>query len=171
MLLAAIDRWGVRGALERSNAMLALAVWRHLAGRSSNSMAGMHGMHGGAAESFARAGGDPFGPLLGSNLLTKWQLDSIALRRELRGRGIGRALIEAGLASARADGTGAFLSTGTPANVTIYRRCGFRVYAETDAPGPVSVYRRIFAAAPAPSTCDTLYVPSRTRWPLRISKS
>ena len=63
-----------------------------------------------------------------------WQLDSIAVRRELQGRGIGRALIEAGLASARADGTGAFLSTGTPANVTIYRRCGFRVYAETDAP-------------------------------------
>jgi asparagine synthase (glutamine-hydrolysing) len=27
VLLAAIDRWGVRGALERSNAMLALAVW------------------------------------------------------------------------------------------------------------------------------------------------
>ncbi len=44
------------------------------------------------------------------------------------GRGIGRALIEAGLAKARADGTGAFLSTGTAANVTIYGRCGFRVY-------------------------------------------
>ncbi|HMG27707.1 MAG TPA: asparagine synthetase B, partial [Acidimicrobiia bacterium] len=27
VLLAAIDRWGVRGALTRSNAMLALAVW------------------------------------------------------------------------------------------------------------------------------------------------
>jgi asparagine synthase (glutamine-hydrolysing) len=27
VLLAAIDRWGIRGALERSNAMLALAVW------------------------------------------------------------------------------------------------------------------------------------------------
>jgi asparagine synthase (glutamine-hydrolysing) len=27
VLLAAIERWGVRGALERSNAMLALAVW------------------------------------------------------------------------------------------------------------------------------------------------
>lgn len=63
-----------------------------------------------------------------------WQLDSIAVQPELQGRGIGRAMIEAGLARARADGTSAFLSTGTAANVTIYRRCGFRVYDEDDAP-------------------------------------
>lgn len=63
-----------------------------------------------------------------------WQLDSIAVAPELQGRGIGRALIEAGLARARADRTGAFLSTGTAANVTIYGRCGFRVYDEADAP-------------------------------------
>jgi predicted N-acetyltransferase YhbS len=53
----------------------------------------------------------------------------------LQGRGIGRALIEAGLGAARADGTGAFLSTGTRANVAIYGRCGFRVYEQADAPG------------------------------------
>lgn len=63
-----------------------------------------------------------------------WQLDSIAVQPELQGRGIGRALIEAGLAQARADGTGAFLSTGTAANVIIYGRCGFRVYDEAHAP-------------------------------------
>jgi GNAT superfamily N-acetyltransferase len=63
-----------------------------------------------------------------------WQLDSIAVQPELQGRGIGKALIEAGLATARADGTGAFLSTGTAANVTIYGRCGFRVYDEAVAP-------------------------------------
>ena len=63
-----------------------------------------------------------------------WQLDSIAVQPELQGRGIGKALIEAGVARARADRTGAFLSTGTAANVTIYRRCGFRVYDEADAP-------------------------------------
>jgi hypothetical protein len=44
-------------------------------------------------------------------------------------------LIEAGLARARAERTGAFLSTGTAANVAIYSRCGFRVYEEAQAPG------------------------------------
>jgi GNAT superfamily N-acetyltransferase len=63
-----------------------------------------------------------------------WQLDTIAVEPELHGRGIGRELIEAGLARARADGFSAFLSTGTPANVAIYGRCGFRVYDEADAP-------------------------------------
>jgi GNAT superfamily N-acetyltransferase len=63
-----------------------------------------------------------------------WQLDTIAVAPELQGRGIGRSLIEAGLARARADGTSAFLSTGTPANVAIYRRCGFDVYDEAEAP-------------------------------------
>jgi hypothetical protein len=32
-------------------------------------------------------------------------------------------------------GVGAFLSTGTPGNVPIYERCGFRVIEEADAPG------------------------------------
>jgi GNAT superfamily N-acetyltransferase len=64
-----------------------------------------------------------------------WQLDSIAVAPELQGRGIGRTLIEAGLARARAERTGAFLSTGTEANVAIYARCGFRVYEEAQAPG------------------------------------
>jgi GNAT superfamily N-acetyltransferase len=63
-----------------------------------------------------------------------WQLDSIAVAPALQGRGIGRALIEAGMASARADGAGAFLSTGTHANVAKYSRCGFRLYDEADAP-------------------------------------
>jgi ribosomal protein S18 acetylase RimI-like enzyme len=63
-----------------------------------------------------------------------WHLDSIAVPAELRGRGIGRAVIEAGLERARADRTGAFLSTGTRANVAVYGRCGFRVYAEASAP-------------------------------------
>ena len=63
-----------------------------------------------------------------------WQLDTIAVAPELQGCGIGGALIQAGLSVARADGTCAFLSTGTAANVTIYGRCGFRVYDEADAP-------------------------------------
>ncbi len=63
-----------------------------------------------------------------------WQLDTIAVEPELQGRGIGRALIEAGLARVRADGASASLSTGTQANVAIYGRCGFRVYHEAHAP-------------------------------------
>jgi GNAT superfamily N-acetyltransferase len=64
-----------------------------------------------------------------------WQLDTVAVKPERQGRGIGRKLIEAGMARARADGTSAFLSTGTAANLAIYGRCGFRVYDEADAPG------------------------------------
>jgi predicted N-acetyltransferase YhbS len=64
-----------------------------------------------------------------------WLLDSIAVEPAVQGRGLGRALIEAGLARAHAGGMGAFLSTGTPGNVAIYRRCGFEVVEEADAPG------------------------------------
>jgi GNAT superfamily N-acetyltransferase len=64
-----------------------------------------------------------------------WQLDSIAVDPRTQGRGCGTALILAGLERARADGVGAFLSTGTERNVSIYRRCGFRVVEDLDAPG------------------------------------
>ncbi len=63
-----------------------------------------------------------------------WQLDSIAVEPADQGRGFGAALIAAGMARARADGVGAFLSTGTPRNVSIYERCGFRVVEDVDAP-------------------------------------
>jgi cytochrome c oxidase assembly factor CtaG len=53
---------------------LVVAVWTHLRGSSGGGMAGMH-----SADAFARAGGDPFGPLLGSHLLTSWQLDSMSV--------------------------------------------------------------------------------------------
>ena len=56
------------------------------------------------------------------------------MRPDLQGRGIGKALIQAGLARARGQRMSAFLSTGTATNVTIYGRCGFRVYDEADAP-------------------------------------
>ena len=63
-----------------------------------------------------------------------WQLDSIAVEPAARRR-FGAALIAAGLARARADGVGGFLSTGTRRNVSIYGRCGFRVVEDIDAPG------------------------------------
>lgn len=64
-----------------------------------------------------------------------WQLDSIAVEPAAQGRGVGAALVAAGLAQARADGVGAFLSTGTPRNVSIYGRCGFRVVEQLDERG------------------------------------
>jgi GNAT superfamily N-acetyltransferase len=81
-----------------------------------------------------------------------WQLDSIAVLPELQGRGIGKALIEAGLAKARAQGACAFLSTGTAANVAIYGRSGFRVYDEADAPngGPHIWFMRWDPRTPPP---------------------
>jgi GNAT superfamily N-acetyltransferase len=64
-----------------------------------------------------------------------WLLDSIAVEPAAQGRGLGAALIAAGLALARADGIGAFLSTGTQRNVEIYERSGFRIVEVADAPG------------------------------------
>jgi hypothetical protein len=66
-------------------------------------------------------------------------------RRSQRSRsGPWAQLIATGLALARADGVGAFLSTGTARNVTIYGRSGFRVVDEADAPdgGPRIYFMR-----------------------------
>jgi GNAT superfamily N-acetyltransferase len=63
-----------------------------------------------------------------------WQLDSIAVDPIVQGRGYGGALIQAGLTQAAAEGIGAFLSTGTERNVSIYSKYGFRVVNHMDAP-------------------------------------
>jgi GNAT superfamily N-acetyltransferase len=64
-----------------------------------------------------------------------WLLDSIAVDPSSQGRGLGSALIAAGLTQAAAAGMPAFLSTGTRRNVDVYGRSGFRVVDEADAPG------------------------------------
>jgi GNAT superfamily N-acetyltransferase len=64
-----------------------------------------------------------------------WLLDSIAVSPPCQGRGLGSALIAAGLTRAAAAGLPAFLSTGTRSNVDVYVRSGFRVVDEADAPG------------------------------------
>jgi ribosomal protein S18 acetylase RimI-like enzyme len=61
-------------------------------------------------------------------------LDSVAVEPSAQGRGIGTALIEFGLARARAGGHGVFLETGAPRNVALYERLGFRVVEDADAP-------------------------------------
>jgi GNAT superfamily N-acetyltransferase len=63
-----------------------------------------------------------------------WDLDSVAVDRAHRGRGLGSALIAAGLDRARAVGNGGFLATGTAANVPLYERAGFRIVEDADAP-------------------------------------
>lgn len=64
-----------------------------------------------------------------------WHLDSVAVDPPLQGRGIGSALVRHGLARARADGIPAILETGSPRNVPLYERLGFRVVSDADAPG------------------------------------
>ena len=70
----AVAAWAVAAAVLVG---LGVAVWAHLSRRRQRRH-GRHALHS-AADALARAGGDPFGPLLGSHLLTSWQLDSIAL--------------------------------------------------------------------------------------------
>ena len=73
-----------------------------------------------------------------------WQLDSIAVDPAAQGQGLGTMLVAAGLALAQADGVGAFLSTGSARNVSIYARSGFRVVEEAAAPdgGPTIYFMR-----------------------------
>ena len=63
-----------------------------------------------------------------------WQLDSIAVDPRHQSQGFGGAVIVEGQARARAEGLGAFLSTGTERNVTIYGKYGFRVIDDAYAP-------------------------------------
>jgi GNAT superfamily N-acetyltransferase len=63
-----------------------------------------------------------------------WQLDSIVVEPRDQGNGYGGALIMEGQARAQADGVGAFLSTGTERNVSIYGKYGFRVIDDACAP-------------------------------------
>lgn len=51
-----------------------------------------------------------------------------------QGRGIGSALIEFALDRARESDAAVILETGTPGNVLLYERLGFRVVDEVDAP-------------------------------------
>jgi GNAT superfamily N-acetyltransferase len=64
-----------------------------------------------------------------------WFLDSLAVRQDQRGRGIGRALIDIGLAAAKRAGSPAFLETARPENVPLYEHLGFRVTVEEDRAG------------------------------------
>jgi GNAT superfamily N-acetyltransferase len=63
-----------------------------------------------------------------------WFLDHVGVAPTRQGSGLGRLLVEHGLALARAEGMGAFLETAVARNVPYYRRFGFETVAEGDVP-------------------------------------
>jgi GNAT superfamily N-acetyltransferase len=63
-----------------------------------------------------------------------WHLDTIGVAPNAQGIGIGAALMEHGLARARAERASVFLETGTARNVPWYERFGFRTVEDADAP-------------------------------------
>lgn len=63
-----------------------------------------------------------------------WFLGTIGVLPSMQGRGLGRAVMEPGLAAAESAGLPAFLETSTEANVRVYEALGFEVTAEYDLP-------------------------------------
>jgi len=63
-----------------------------------------------------------------------WFLDMIAVHPEHQGAGLGRILVEHGLALARAEGLPAFLETSQEPNVDYYQGFGFEVVGRERAP-------------------------------------
>jgi cytochrome c oxidase assembly factor CtaG len=80
----AVAAWTVAAAIV---AALSISVWHYLSERQSGTSGGasaggmdMGGMHMGSADALTRGGaGTPHEPLLGSPLITAWQLDAIAV--------------------------------------------------------------------------------------------
>ena len=64
-----------------------------------------------------------------------WLLDQLAVEPDAQGRGLGGAMIRHALERAEAEALPLFLETAVPANLALYRRHGFEVFAEGDAPG------------------------------------
>jgi uncharacterized protein YhfF/GNAT superfamily N-acetyltransferase len=64
-----------------------------------------------------------------------WLLDQLAVEPDAQGRGIGGAMIRSALERAAADALPLFLEAAVPANLALYGRHGFEVFAQGDAPG------------------------------------
>lgn len=61
-------------------------------------------------------------------------LGLIAVAPEAQGRGVGSALLRAGVDRADEDGVGVYLETGTESNLAFYHRHGFEVLQEIHLP-------------------------------------
>jgi ribosomal protein S18 acetylase RimI-like enzyme len=96
------------------------------------SLDGMRGLLGDAAERYDSFWGWAEGKRPRER---HWYLDHLAVDEAHRGRGLGGALVEHGLALAHANGETAFLCTSRPENLPLYGRHGFAVREEGDAPG------------------------------------
>ena len=64
-----------------------------------------------------------------------WLLDQLGVEPAAQGRGIGAAMIRHAITVADADRLPLFLETGVASNVALYRRFGFEVMTEVNAPG------------------------------------
>jgi predicted N-acetyltransferase YhbS len=64
-------------------------------------------------------------------------LNFLAVQPEHQGRGLGRLLLDVGVARARRDGFGTYLATSDPRNVPFYELAGFHRVGSTDLGGPV----------------------------------
>ena len=75
-----------------------------------------------------------------------WYLGLLAVAPEAQGRGVGSALLRAGLARADRQHVGTYLETSTPENIRFYERHGFEVRDEIPLPdgGPThwSMWRK-----------------------------
>jgi len=61
-----------------------------------------------------------------------WYLSMIGVDPMRQGRGLGSALLEAGLARCDADGAIAYLESSNPKNIPLYERYGFEVLGVID---------------------------------------
>lgn len=79
-----------------------------------------------------------------------WYLGVLASRQELRGRGLGSAVMRPVFAAADRAGLPVVLETSTPANVDFYIRRGFSVVAARTAGGPDGPVLRVMVREPSP---------------------
>ncbi|MBM7278819.1 GNAT family N-acetyltransferase [Gordonia rubripertincta] len=63
-----------------------------------------------------------------------WHLATVGVAPHAQGRGLGRAVLEPGLAAAQSEGHAAYLETSSPANVSFYERLGFEVTGKVSLP-------------------------------------
>lgn len=78
-----------------------------------------------------------------------WYLEFVGCRPEMQGKGLGGAVIRAGLARADEAGIPCALETATASNVPLYESLGFRVVETFSAPGGLTFWEMW---RPAPRT-------------------
>jgi GNAT superfamily N-acetyltransferase len=92
-------------------------------------------------------------PLPGSKATDEWRLRGVAVRPEVRGRGLGRALLAACLAHATRNAGGLVWCNGRTTAQGFYRTFGFTVVGpEFEVPGTGPHYQFRRPLTPAPGT-------------------